>query len=58
MRHHILVINNFFILPNYPLVRNAGAVIHTHSKSAVLISLLFEGNEFQVSHLEMVKVSE
>ncbi|XKL61753.1 hypothetical protein PGB90_001586 [Kerria lacca] len=36
-------------------VRNAGAVIHTHSKSAVLISLLFEGNEFQVSHLEMVK---
>lgn len=36
--------------------RNAGAVIHIHSKSAVLVSLLFSGKEFRVSHLEMIKV--
>ncbi|XP_019761952.2 probable methylthioribulose-1-phosphate dehydratase [Dendroctonus ponderosae] len=36
-------------------MRNAGAVIHTHSKSAVLITMLFPGNEFKCTHLEMIK---
>lgn len=35
--------------------RNAGAVIHTHSKSAVLATLLFPGTEFRCTHLEMIK---
>lgn len=37
--------------------RGAGAVIHTHSKHALLATLLFPGNEFKCSHLEMIKVS-
>ncbi|CAG9862892.1 unnamed protein product [Phyllotreta striolata] len=36
-------------------MRNAGAVIHTHSKAAVLATLIFPGNEFECSHLEMIK---
>ncbi|XP_073996570.1 methylthioribulose-1-phosphate dehydratase isoform X1 [Rhodnius prolixus] len=35
--------------------RNAGAVIHTHSKNAVMATLLFPGKEFVLSHLEMIK---
>lgn len=35
--------------------RNAGAVIHTHSKSAVMATLLFPGKEFKCTHLEMIK---
>ncbi|KAF7989761.1 hypothetical protein HCN44_008435 [Aphidius gifuensis] len=35
--------------------RNAGAVIHTHSKFAVMVTLLWPGNEFKVTHLEMIK---
>ncbi|KAF6205458.1 hypothetical protein GE061_019631 [Apolygus lucorum] len=35
--------------------RNAGAVIHTHSKAAVLATLLYPGKEFKVTHLEMIK---
>lgn len=35
--------------------RNAGAVIHSHSKSAVMATLLYPAKEFQVSHLEMIK---
>lgn len=35
--------------------RNAGAVIHTHSKSALLATLLFPGKEFRCTHLEMIK---
>ncbi|BES93566.1 Probable methylthioribulose-1-phosphate dehydratase [Nesidiocoris tenuis] len=35
--------------------RNAGAVIHSHSKSAVLATLLYPGKEFRVTHLEMIK---
>ncbi|XP_012264239.1 probable methylthioribulose-1-phosphate dehydratase [Athalia rosae] len=35
--------------------RNAGAVIHTHSKFAVMVTLLWPGKEFRVTHLEMIK---
>ncbi|CAL4111175.1 unnamed protein product, partial [Meganyctiphanes norvegica] len=35
--------------------RNAGAVIHSHSKAAVLATMQFSGPEFKVSHLEMIK---
>lgn len=35
--------------------RNAGAVIHTHSKAALLATLLFPGKEFKCTHLEMIK---
>ncbi|XP_017770524.1 PREDICTED: methylthioribulose-1-phosphate dehydratase [Nicrophorus vespilloides] len=35
--------------------RNAGAVIHTHSKSALLATMLFPGKEFRCTHLEMIK---
>jgi len=35
-------------------LRNAGAVIHSHSLHAVMATLLFDA-EFAVSHLEMIK---
>lgn len=35
--------------------RNAGAVIHTHSKFAVMVTLHWPGKEFCVTHLEMIK---
>lgn len=35
--------------------RQAGAVIHTHSKAAVMATLLYPGKEFRVTHLEMIK---
>lgn len=31
-------------------------MIHTHSKSALLVTLLYPGKEFRLSHLEMIKV--
>ncbi|XP_043262501.1 probable methylthioribulose-1-phosphate dehydratase [Colletes gigas] len=37
------------------LRRNAGAVIHTHSKFAVMVTLHWPGKEFRVTHLEMIK---
>jgi methylthioribulose-1-phosphate dehydratase len=36
-------------------LRGAGACIHTHSKAAVLATMLVEGNEFRISHVEMIK---
>jgi len=35
--------------------RNAGAVIHSHSQSAVLATLLWPESEFRCTHLEMIK---
>ena len=34
---------------------DAGAVIHTHSKSAVMATLLYPGTEFRITHQEMIK---
>jgi len=36
-------------------LRNAGSCIHTHSQNAVMATLLWPGNEFQISHQEMIK---
>lgn len=35
--------------------RNAGAVIHTHSMNAVMATLLWPGECFRCTHLEMIK---
>ncbi|CAG5931910.1 unnamed protein product [Menidia menidia] len=36
-------------------LREARAVIHTHSKAAVMATLLFPGAEFRITHQEMIK---
>lgn len=36
-------------------MRDAGAVIHTHSKAAAMVTLLYPGKEFKISHMEMIK---
>ncbi|KAJ9061467.1 Methylthioribulose-1-phosphate dehydratase, variant 2 [Entomophthora muscae] len=34
---------------------NVGACIHTHSQSAVLVTMLFTGPTFEITHQEMIK---
>jgi methylthioribulose-1-phosphate dehydratase len=36
-------------------LRSAGAVIHSHSINAVLATLISDGNEFRITHQEMIK---
>lgn len=36
-------------------LRDAGACIHTHSQHAVMVTLLWPGKEFRISHQEMIK---
>ncbi|KAI9145097.1 methylthioribulose-1-phosphate dehydratase [Paraphysoderma sedebokerense] len=36
-------------------MRNAGACIHTHSQHAVMATLLFPGETFEITHQEMIK---
>ncbi|KAH3877628.1 hypothetical protein DPMN_001503 [Dreissena polymorpha] len=40
---------------NAYLMANAGAVIHTHSKHAVMATLLYPGTQFRITHQEMIK---
>ena len=37
------------------LFSEAGAVMHTHSKHAVLATMLYPGAEFKISNQEMIK---
>ncbi|XP_052271736.1 methylthioribulose-1-phosphate dehydratase-like isoform X2 [Dreissena polymorpha] len=41
--------------PAKKLKKNAGAVIHTHSKHAVMATLLYPGTQFRITHQEMIK---
>jgi len=36
-------------------IRNAGACIHTHSQNAVMATLIYPGEEFAITHQEMIK---
>jgi len=36
-------------------MRQAGAVIHTHAKSAVMVTLLYPGKEFRITHMQLIK---
>lgn len=36
-------------------MRDAGACIHTHSQNAVMATLLYSGDTFEISHQEMIK---
>lgn len=46
------------ILPQAYELRNAGAVIHSHSLNAVMATMLDPtSSEFVITHVEMIKVS-
>ena len=39
----------------FHFITDAGAVIHSHSRAAVMATLLCSGREFRISHIEMIK---
>ena len=50
-QYHVYNVFYFILLH----VKDAGAVIHSHSKNSVMASLLCQGREFRISHIEMIK---
>lgn len=49
---------NFLISTKFSylmMISGAGAVIHTHSKHAVLATLMYTGREFRIKYQEMIK---
>ena len=36
-------------------MRNAGAVMHSHSQNVVMATIMTPGTEFRISHIEMIK---
>lgn len=36
-------------------MRNAGACVHTHSQNALMVTLVYPGDEFIITHQEMIK---
>ena len=40
---------------NWSLLIDTGAVIHTHSKSAVMATLMSDSMEFKIKNMEMIK---
>ena len=43
------------IINAFKIRKDAGAVIHAHNQNAVMISLLYPGNEFRITHQQMIK---
>ena len=51
-----LSLSHSFLIDAYAsLTIGAVAVIHTHSKAAVMATLLYPGKEFKITHQEMIK---
>ena len=57
MHQNWLLSTGFVCLQAFTL-RDAGAVMHSHSVNAVLATLLDGGSEFRVTNLEMIKVTQ
>ena len=49
------LIYGYYRCVSYMTITDAGAVIHTHSKHAVMATLLYPGTEFRITHQEMIK---